>query len=580
MDFRMEYPRPNAVRGEWLCLNGVWDFEIDNAQVGVFKEFQQRRDFNSKINVPFCPESRLSGIGHTDFLFSVWYGKRLEIPKEWAGKRIMLNVGACDYISTVFVNGKRVGSHKGGYTPFSFDITDYLTGDDYLVIHADDDSRHRDRVRGKQCDVLYSRGCLYTRTTGIWQTVWLEPVSSARILNYNAISNISELTETLVCEVSDASLGATLKASVTYGGKAMGEAEATVLGRTAALTVQLAEEHLWELGKGELYDVKFTLTRDGETLDELDAYFGLREIALNKGGFFLNGKRVFGRFILDQGFYPDGIYTAPSEDALIFDIKASMSLGFNGARLHEKVFEPRFLYHADKLGYMVFDETGNWGLNHWDPECIYNFVPEWLEEVKRDMAHPSVIGWCPFNETWDSPDGKKMYVPFIDMVFDVTRAVDPTRPIIANSGSFPTSRTDAHDVHDYEQDPEKFRDYYAHIKEGVVNDQLFRRDKKRQHFNTALPVFVSEYGGIKWAPSADGSAWGYGQSVTTEEEFLARLKGLTDVLLDNEDIVGFCYTQLTDVEQEQNGLLTYQREFKFPPEKIAEIIGKKAVIEE
>jgi hypothetical protein len=208
---------------------------------------------------------------------------------------------------------------------------------------------------------------------------------------------------------------------------------------------------------------------------------------------------------------------------------------------------------------------------------IYHFLPEWIEEVKRDMSHPSVIGWCPFNETWDK-DGRRQSNDFINMIFEVTRAIDPTRPIVTNSGSYPC-KSDVHDVHDYEQDPEKFREYYSHIGEGIVKCQIFRGQKNRIWYDPTKPVFVSEYGGIRWV-EGDGNGWGYGVSVKTKEEFLARLEGLTDVLLENKDIFAYCYTQLTDVEQEQNGLLTYERKFKFPPETISAILAKKSVLEE
>ena len=227
---------------------------------------------------------------------------------------------------------------------------------------------------------------------------------------------------------------------------------------------------------------------------------------------------------------------------------------------------------------MVWSETGNWGFDHTEFSNIQNFLPEWLEEIERDFSHPSVIGWCPFNETWDK-NGKQHSVELIDIVYDVTKMLDNTRPVIANSGSYPTTRTDAHDVHDYEQDPKTFYENYARIPEGIVNDQLTRMSPKRQISKTELPIFVSEYGGIKWIIAEDSTAWGYGKSVTTEDEFFERLKGLTDALLDNPNIFAYCYTQLTDVEQEQNGLLTYDRHFKFAPEKYAEIFGKKAVIE-
>jgi hypothetical protein len=252
-----------------------------------------------------------------------------------------------------------------------------------------------------------------------------------------------------------------------------------------------------------------------------------------------------------------------------------MKCGFNGARLHQKVFEPRFLYHADRLGYMVWAETGNWGLDHTLEGSVYSFLPEWLEEIERDFSHPSVIGWCPFNETWNK-HGRDHCIHLLDTVYDVRKAIDKTRPVITDSGSFPTERTDVHDVHDYEQDPKKFRFNYSQMDDGIIHDQLYRMNKRRQFYKTDLPVFVSEYGGIGWIADGGEGAWGYGKSVENEEEFLTRLEGLTDVLLENEKIFAFCYTQLTDVEQEQNGLLTYGRKFKFAPEQYYRIFAKKS----
>ena len=574
-----KHPRPDRMRADWLCLNGTWDFEIDNARVGVYKKYFERESLDSKITVPFCPESALSGIGNTDFMNSVWYRRDIEIPATWSGKRIILHIDACDYETTVYVNGLKVGTHRGGYTSFQFDITDKLKENgNYITVCAVDDIASERQVAGKQSARLDSYGCYYTRTTGIWQTVWLEAVEAAHVTSYKAYPNISAPSLGLEVLTSNASIGAALNVKAFYEGRLMGEAAATVSSNSTFLEISLAERHLWECGNGRLYDLEFTLTQDGKT-DSMKGYFGLREVSLTKEkGFTLNGKTVFGRFVLDQGFYPDGIYTAPTDEALIFDIEASMKCGFNGARLHQKVFEPRFLYHADRLGYMVWEETGNWGLDTTLEGNIYNFLPEWLEEVERDFSHPSVIGWCPFNETWDL-NGRRQCNHFLDTVYDVTKAIDKTRPVITDSGSYPTERTDAHDIHDYEQDPPKFREVFAEMDNGLIKDQIYRWTPKRQKYKTELPVFVSEYGGIAWVMKKDDTAWGYGKSVAGEDEFFERLEGLTDVLLQNEKIFAFCYTQLTDVEQEQNGLLTYQREFKFPPERYERIFGKKAAIE-
>ncbi len=577
---RCEHPRPDRRRESWINLNGTWDFEMDNGKCGIFKKFYERRALDTKITVPFSPESVLSGVGYTDFINAVWYCKELDIPAEWKGKRVIFHIDAADYATTVYVNGKKVGDHRGGYTSFQFDITDYLCEDgNYVTVYVEDDIRSERQISGKQSHRLNSYGCYYTRTTGIWQTVWLEAVEAAYVKSYKVYANISNSSVALDVLTSDAAVGGTLRVKASYEGKPMGEAVATVASLSTNVNIALSEKHLWEVGQGRLYDLTFELEKDGVT-DVMDGYFGLREVALTREkGLQINGKTVFGRFVLDQGFYPDGIITAPSDDALIFDIKASMSCGFNGARLHQKVFEPRFLYHADRLGYMVWGETGNWGLDTTLDENIYNILPEWIEEVERDFSHPALIGWCPTNETWDK-NGRQQSNKLLDTVYDVTKALDKTRPVITSSGSYPTERTDVHDVHDYEQNPEKFAYNYSEIEKGIVRDQLYRINPNRQICKTHLPIFVSEYGGIKWVMGEDSSAWGYGESVKSEDEFFERLKGLTDALLDNKDIFAYCYTQLTDVEQEQNGVLTYDRQFKFPAEKYAAVFGKKAVIED
>ena len=577
---RNEHPRPDRKREDVINLNGEWFFEIDNAMSGKYKKFEERRELDSKIIVPFSPESVLSGIGNTDFMNAVWYTRPIEIPSAWSGKRVILHIDACDYETTVFVNAKKVGTHKGGYISFDFDITDFLEeNNNYITVYAEDDIHSGNQLSGKQCPKLYSRGCHYTRTTGIWQTVWLEAAPAAYVKSYKVYANISSPSVTLDVITSNLSVGAALKVTATYEGRNVGVAEATVLSDSTTVTIPLSEKHLWEVGCGRLYDLRFELSKNGKT-DVMDGYFGLREVALTRErGLMINGKTVFGRFVLDQGFYPDGIITAPSDDALIYDIETSMACGFNGARLHQKVFEPRFLYHADRLGYMVWDEMGNWGLDHTRPENVYNILPEWLEELERDFSHPSIIGWCPTNETWDL-HGAQQYNPLLDMIYDVTKQIDKTRPTITSSGSYPTERTDVHDVHDYEQNPEKFREYYSEIDKGIVRDQLMRMNPKRQISKAHLPIFVSEYGGIKWVASEDASSWGYGESVKSEDEFFERLEGLTDVLLDNKDIFAYCYTQLTDVEQEKNGVMTYDRHLKFPAEKFAAVFGKKAAIEE
>ncbi len=570
---RPEHPNPQLLRQDWINLNGEWEFEIDNERCGKEKEFSKRSSLNQKITVPFCPESVLSGIHNTGFIYSVWYRKDITIPEQFKDKRTILHFGAVDYFATIYINGEKVFEHKGGYTPFSLDITDYLKPDgNYITVCAEDDPKSPAQPSGKQSDKLDSYGCFYTRTTGIWQTVWLEFVPSVYVTSLNITPNTAApgvLVRVLLSSAADC----TISAKAYFDKRLVGQAQLAPNSMCADLYIPLSEKHLWDVGLGNLYDLEIEVL-EGDSKDYIKSYFGLRDVMLKDGAFLINGKKVFGRWVLDQGFYPDGIYTAPSDDALKADIEDSMALGFNGARLHEKIFEPRFLYWADKLGYLVWGEHANWGLDHTNPQNIYSFLPEWLDAVKRDYSHPSIIGWCPFNETWDI-DNRRQFDELIGMVYDVTKALDPTRPVIDTSGNFHV-RTDMFDIHSYVQNRELLEEIFKDLDKGIVNET---QACGRQTYN-GTPFFVSEFGGTKWKMSDTDESWGYGDAPKTEEEFLNRYKGLVHALLDSKYVCAFCYTQLYDVEQEENGLMTYDREFKFDAKTIYEINTKKAAIEE
>ncbi len=586
---RPEYPRPQFVRKQWINLNGEWDFQIDNEKCGEFKEFYKKNALSGKITVPFCPESVLSGIGNTDFMNCVWYKKQVSLDKTQLEKQVILHFGAVDYHSVLYVNGQKAGEHKGGYTSFSFNITSLVKeGENDITLCVYDDVRSGNQPAGKQSSKQNSYGCFYTRTTGIWQTVWLEFVNSASLVSVNYDSDIDNGRVIVTAEVTPETIGCKLTAKAMWNEQEVGSISVSIESRVLSFAVDLSEIHRWDIGQGNLYDIFFEISDNGIIADSVQSYFGLRTVGLDKNAFMLNGRKVFGRWVLDQGFYPDGIYTAPTDEALKKDIEYSMVLGFNGARLHEKVFEARFLYWADKLGYPVWGEHANWGMDTTRMEQIQHFLPEWVEAVKRDISHPSIIGWCPFNELWDLEGGKRQCDELVKIVYDVTKAIDPTRPAIDTSGNFHVA-TDIFDVHDYEQDPVVFKEHYAYSKYGVIRDTCERDPflAGRQKRN-GEPLFVSEYGGIGWDTEnqtlnidpENTSNWSYGSAPRTEAEFIARYDGLTTALLDNEDICGFCYTQLYDVEQERNGLLTYDRRFKFNPDIIKKINTKKAAIED
>lgn len=551
---RPEYPRPQMVRDQYKNLNGQWQFEIDFGESGRERRLFAEGALKEEITVPFCPESRLSGIGYTDFMACVWYKKTVSIPDAWRkGGRVLLHIGACDYHTEVWINAQSVGCHFGGYCSFSFDITDSLrAGDNLIAVCATDHTRSGVQPTGKQSHPYASEGCFYTRTTGIWQTVWMEyvPYSYIQSLKYTPDIHSGVLHLEAVCKNAH---GLVLKAEAAFQGKPAGSAETVVSGNRAVLTIALKELHLWGCGTPNLYDLHLML---GE--DRVESYFGMREIVCHDGKFLLNGEPIFQRLVLDQGFYPDGIYTAPSDAALKGDIERSFAMGFNGARLHQKVFEPRFLFHCDRMGYLVWGEHANWGLDLSRPEAWQGFLPEWLEIVSRDYNHPSIVGWCPLNETQ-----KDQNPELVRMIDRLTHALDPTRPIIDTSGWVHVEGiSDVVDIHDYEQDPAVFKERY----DALTADP------------NGKPVFLSEYGGTWWSEETD-VGWGYGVNPLTKEGLTERIRGLTEALLFNPRIAAFCYTQLTDVEQEVNGLYTYDRKPKVDPAVVSSILRQKAAIE-
>ena len=583
---RAEHPNPQWERETWKNLNGPWEFEFDFGCSAVERRLWEKERFDREILVPFCPESRLSGIGYTDFINGVAYRRNFELSQEELSGRVLLHFGAVDYEASVYINGTLVGSHKGGYTSFCFDITKHVVpGPNTLFVAVKDDVRSGLQPKGKQAHLYASSGCDYTRTTGIWQTVWLEFVPERHIQSAKYYPDPANGKVTVTGLVQGQG---TLQLTTLWEDKPVGEAALSVEDGFFTAQLDLSETHLWEPGKGGLYTLLLTF---GE--DRVKSYFGLRTAKFQGRKFLLNGKSLFQRFVLDQGFYPDGIYTAPTEEDLVKDIQLSFAAGFNGARLHEKVFEARFLYHCDRLGYLVWGEYPNWGLDHAHPLSTETYLNQWSEAVERDFNHPAIIGWCPFNETWGYREEREKNA-LLTSLYKLTKRLDPTRPCIDSSGNYRVL-SEVYDIHDYDQDTQSFQARWDGLTDriretgGVIpaEDPFFNSapegpSGRAPFFNQPYdnqPIFVSEYGGIRW-PDDTVEGWGYGNAPATPEEFFARYKGLTEALLNNPEIFGFCYTQLYDVEQEVNGLYTYGRAQKFDISLIQKIKQQKAAIED
>ena len=572
---RPEYPRPDFQRDDWLNLNGTWQFETENEDTGETRGLMSGHDLAQTITVPFCPESKLSGVGNTDFMTRVWYRRQFEVPAAMQGRRLLLHFGAVDWHATVWVNGKLAGEHKGGYTPFVFDVTALVgPGVNELVVSARDDTRSGLQATGKQAHERDSSGCVYTRTTGIWQTVWLEAAGETYLREFTVTPDADTGQAFLQAWVAGPLAGAELHVEAIADGQTVAETTAPAAGRSTLAALRLPDPKLWAPEHPFLYELRLTVGKGGKVLDRVRSYFGLRKVHTDGRSFLINNRRIFQRLVLDQGFYPDGIYTAPTDEALKHDIELSMAAGFNGARLHQKVFDPRFLYWADKLGYLLWGEYPSWGFDINNGTVVGQVVLEWQEVLRRDRNHPAIIGWCPLNET-----GGGEGVALAQALLGVTQLVDPTRPYLDSSGYvhlYPD--TDVYDCHDYDQNPQSFEARFAMFSLTGQDPWNNAPGDPRSAYR-GQPYFVSEYGGTHLPQEGEGGAWGYGSAPQNLQEFMARYKALTDVLLDDPNMCGFCYTQLTDIEQEQNGIYFYDRSEKYDPALAHAINARPAAYE-
>ncbi|MBE6369334.1 MAG: beta-glucuronidase [Lentisphaerae bacterium] len=580
---RPEYPRPQFERSSWLSLNGQWSCEFDFSRSGIAKNWPKNTGFSRKINVPFCPESSLSGIGFTDFIDAIWYHRQITIPDAWKDQLILLHFGGVDYRCIVYINGQEVGRHTGGATPFTIDLTGKVSaGGVYdLVVLAEDNIRSGLQPHGKQCSRFQSQGCSYTRVTGIWQTVWLEAVNKYGMKKCRILPDFDNGSFTFLPEFYNGRIGNTLTVEVFEEGK-IAVAGTIAAGAVNAVSLKLPSVREWNPQSPFLYDIVFTVKdADGVVLDQVKSYAGLRKIHIENGRFYLNNRPIFLRFVLDQGYYEDGIWTAPNDEALQNDIRLAQQAGFHGARLHQKVFDERFHYWADRMGYLTWAEFPDWGMGfwqHWGAHANGNYnltfrdyLLEWSAVVERDINHPSIIAWTPLNETneyYDLDEHRRILAD----VYDLTRRLDPTRPVNESSG-YVHAKTDIWSVHIYDQTPD-----------GLLN----KLEQKPVYMTSEVelpawngqPYVVDEYGGPSFLPEGREkfaeNTWGYnGQNTLSQAETEKCIADLTRVLVSNPRVAGYCYTQLTDIEQEQNGIYNYDRSGKFDMEAIRKCFSEK-----
>jgi beta-galactosidase/beta-glucuronidase len=577
---KRQYPRPQLQRKEWIDLNGYWDFAFDDAGVGVEEKWYLNKTYDKQILITFPYQSKLSEIHDLSVHDHVWYHKTLYL-KHKEGQRVLLHFGAIDYQATIYLNGLLIASHTGGSTSFSVDITTYveMTNIQDITIHVYDPSYNSYISRGKQTWKQGPFECFYDRTTGIWQTVWVEYVPINGIKSIQFTPNID--TKIIRIEVKtylDRPVLAELQ--ISHPSSYTHQEFLSITG-TGCIELQIPDTnlYLWSPEQPHLYDLNIQLYQNNKKIDEVTSYFAMRKVSMKDGQIYLNNSPYYLRLILDQGYYRDGLLSYPDEETLKQDIILAKQMGFNGCRKHEKIEAERFLYYADIEGFLVSLEMPS----AYSFRASDDFVNEWLEIIKRDYNHPSVFMYIPFNESWGvrSINDRADIQDYVTGFYHLTKSIDNTRIVSSNDG-WEQTITDVCAIHNYQHgdinDVEKHAEFHRAItdKEALLSN-IHTPHKKDIYVGPYSyrkePILLSEFGGISFAnQKQDG--WGY-TGVSSAEDLERELRRVFDVVYESQHLAGFCYTQLTDVEQEINGLLDYDRKEKLPIDTIKHIVTNK-----
>jgi len=577
---RFAYPRPQFERAQWVSLDGRWRFRFDRER--RLRNPSDVREWPMAIEVPFPPESEASGIADRGFNPVCWYQRDFEIEPD--GGRVLLHFGAVDYSARVWVNDVLVGSHEGGHTPFRFDVTDALVPGrrQVVTVRAEDDPSDLTKPRGKQDWQLEPHSLWYPRTTGIWQTVWLERVSRTYVDKIRWTPYVEGFAIGFEARISgDPADDLSIEVQLSHGDRVLAADRYRVIDNEADRRIVLSDpgiddfrnELLWSPERPTLLDARIRLWQGGRCIDEATSYVGLRSVTILRDRLMLNGRPYFLRLVLDQGYWPDTMLAPPDDAALRRDVELAKAMGFNGVRKHQKIEHPRYLYWADRLGLLVWEEMPS--AYRFTKTAIKRTVREWTEALERDYSHPSVIVWVPFNESWGVPElnAVREQRHAVEALYHLTKTLDPNRPVVGNDG-WEASATDIIGIHDYDAHPEQIRQRY-----GGDSTQLFDRRRPGGRVLTldgyphrGQPVMLTEFGGIAFpkCPSPGVSqTWGY-SVVEDDATFAQRYHGLLDVVANTTLFSGFCYTQFADTFQEANGLLCADRTPKIPLETIAE----------
>ena len=578
-----DYPRPQMVRQQWENLNGEWLFAFDDKNEGEKKGWPQGLSTDLKIIVPYSYETKLSGIEKQERHDWIWYQRHIHVEEALEDQKcLMLHFEGSDYTTKVWVNGHFVGTHQGGYARFSFDVTEVLKSGDNLLVVKVEDSYDASQPRGKQRWKETNYGCWYVQTTGIWKTVWLESVPQEYIKKIKITPDLENKEVIVELEVQTKSEECFVEANVEFDHVLVNTSCTRVTRNQIRLHLNVYSHDVSEWGiktwspeEPNLYDLNIRLINGGQTIDTIDSYFGMREIRIEQSNILLNGVPLYQRLLLDQGYWEDSHLTPPNEEALIEDIEKTLELGYNGVRKHQKIEDERFLYWCDVKGLLVWSEFP--ATYQFSDDAIECMTKEWMEIVVQNYNHPSIITWTPFNESWGISEVKvhQAQQKFTEAIYYLTKSMDSFRPVIVNDG-WEHTISDIITLHDYEEVGQMFFERYSTYKEEILENRVFHSRYKSAFANgytyRGQPIIISEYGGIAF--NTDDKGWGYGNKVENEQEFIKRFEEITQAIKDIPYICGFCYTQLSDVQQEINGLMDIQRNFKVDAKRICEINKK------
>ena len=565
LSFVENHPNPMSYRKDYVLLDGKWDFAFDYKNQGEKKNYPEMFPLSATINVPFCYLTELSGINIKKRCDHVWYHRDIEIKS--LNKKVLLHLEGADYHTTVFANAKFVGEDDGGYHRLTFDLTPYLkVGENSLVIKCDDDMSV-EKPRGKQRFRKENFACWYEETTGIYKPVWLEFVNTSYISAFKITPHTEDKTVNFIVETIGK--GNNLSVEISYKGEVVSKGESAVSSGFTEMNLLVSSPlHLWNVLEPELYDVKLSLkSEDGN--DEVLSYLGFRSLKTENHHVYLNSKPLYQKLILDQGYFPQGDLTPKSDKDLLSDIERMIAMGFNGARKHQKREDDRFYAYSDMLGYLVWAEMPSF---YWfSKKSTRRVEREWMLIVKELYNHPSIITWTPFNESWGihGINTSKLRQSFVNRIYHETKEYDPSRFVITNDG-WEHTLSDLLTIHLYEQDSSKLRELIDQaVKKGIIQSFVKFHTFAKGYKYEEQPILLTEFGGTAY--SHDKGSWGYGTAVKDDNEYQERLRSLFRVVLDDEDLDGYCYTQLSDVKQEINGLYTFNREPKIDPEIMKDI---------